>query len=306
MGDVVVVAGAGGFIGQHLSQALAEQGLEVIGLDAKPAVVPNGYCKQVDLTEREAVIAALRSVRPRWVFNLTGVIDHTIRWPEQRTVMEQHWLSVINLVEALQDQPPEAFVNVGSSDEYGDQPSPQHEGLREMPVAPYSAAKVAATHYLQMWHRRTGFPAIIARFFLVYGPGQGVERLIPWACVTLARGETMPATEGLQQRDFLYVEDAVRGLIALASTPTTRGEIFNVASGCPMTVRAVLETIENLIGRGKLEFGARPMRPGEIMALYADVSKIQRFTGWQSAVELSEGLRRTIDFYIKKLSDMSG
>ncbi len=271
--------------------------MDVLGLDCRPFASPRVQCKVLDLTARRAVLDALKGVHPRWVFNLTGVIDHTIRWPDQRAIMDQHLLSVLNLVEALDEHPPAAFVNIGSSDEYGDGPVPQSEDLRERPIAPYSAAKVAATHYLQMWHRRTGFPAVVARFFLVYGPGQDTRRLIPWACTTLLQGETMEATEGLQKRDFLYVQDAVEALVTLAATPAARGGVFNVASGQPVTVRQVLETIQCLVGRGSIHFGAHPMRSGEIMELYADVSRIRQVTGWRPRVELEDGLRRTVDFY---------
>lgn len=297
MGDISLVAGAGGFIGQHLCRFLAELGMDVIGLDHRPFDMKYGLLKIVDLTNCELVIENLKGINPKWVFNLTGEIDHSLEWPTQRNIIDQHWLSVLNLVEALSKTHPESFVNIGSSDEYGDQPAPQSEDLRERPIAPYSAAKVAATHYLQMLYRRTGFPAIIARFFLVYGPGQGIERLIPWACTTLLQGKKIPTTPGLQKRDFLYVQDAVEGLVALASNPQANGKVFNVASGNPVTIKDVLEMLNKIIDKGgEIEFGARPMRQGEIMELYANTNRIQQVTGWKQKIPLQEGLNRTVIF----------
>jgi nucleoside-diphosphate-sugar epimerase len=297
MDNLAVVAGAGGFIGRHLASYLHSLGLDVLALDRLPVELPGVRAAGLDLTDRAAVLTALAGCRPRWVFNLTGVIDHTIAWPEQRDLMNQHWLSMLNLIESLDNRRPEAFVNIGSSDEYGAQPPPQREEMREMPIAPYSAAKVAATHYLQMWHRRTGFPGIVARFFLVYGPGQDARRLIPWACTTLLKGETMPASPGLQQRDFLYVSDAAEALVKLAETPAAQGGVFNVASGQPVSVRRVLETVQIAVRRGAIDFGAYPMREGEAMALYADVNKIHNVTGWQPRIPLKEGIAETVKFY---------
>ncbi len=303
MDNLAVVAGAGGFIGRHLSRRLHELGLDVLALDRIPLQIPAIRSVALDLTDREAVLDLLADSRPRWVFNLTGQIDHTIAWPEQRALMNQHWLSMLNLVEALEQKRPQAFINIGSSDEYGVQPPPQTEAMREMPIAPYSAAKVAATQYLQMWQRRTGFPAVIARFFLVYGPGQDTRRLIPWACTTLLRGETMPASPGLQERDFLYVDDAVAALIKLAETPAAQGEIFNVASGVPVTVRRVLEMVQESVGLGAIDFGAYPMREGEAMTLYADVTKMRDVIGWRPQIGLAEGIARTVDWYREQMAD---
>ena len=297
MDNIAIVAGAAGFIGKHLTRHLLGLGMEVVALDLAPVDLPGADVQVLDLTDRQAVLAALSGVQPRWVFNLTGQINHTIAWPEQRQLMNQHWLSMLNLVEAFDHMRPEAFVNIGSSDEYGVHPSPQKETRREKPIAPYSAAKVAATHYLQMWHRLTGFPAITARFFLIYGPEQDTRRLIPWACTTLLRGETMPASPGKQQRDFLYVQDAVEGLVALAQTPAAQGYVFNIASGIPVTVRKVLETLQAIIDRGNIDFGAYPMRDGEAMALYAKVKRIQRITGWQPQTSLEDGLQETVAYY---------
>lgn len=297
MADLVVVAGAAGFIGRHLVDYLSSMGKDVIGLDRGPATPSCSRYHTVDLTDRQAVLSTLQGLQPRWVFNLTGTIDHTISWPDQRNIINQHLLSVLNLVEVFHADPPEAFVNIGSSDEYGNQPAPQRESFRESPIAPYSAAKVAATHYLQMLYRRTGFPAVVARFFLVYGPAQDPQRLIPWTCTTLLRGETMETTEGRQKRDFLFVQDAVEALVALAATPETKGQVFNVASGTAVSVRDVLETIQAIVGSGCLKLGARPMREGETMELFADVSSVRRVCGWSPRFDLPNGLRHTVEFY---------
>jgi UDP-glucose 4-epimerase len=303
--DIAIVAGASGFIGRHLMRYLLGMKMEVIGLGRQPLardlIGPNGHYELIDLTDRQAVLGLLSGVRARWVFNLTGIGNHTVLWPDQRLVIDQHFLSVLNLVEAFHDHPPEAFVNIGSSDEYGNQPAPQREDMCEMPIAPYSAAKAAATIYLQMLYRRIGFPVVIARFFLVYGPGQNTKRLIPQACISLLRGETMVASLGTQKRDFLYVDDAVTGLVALASATAARGKIFNVASGEGVQVRQVLEAIYGLVQRGAIDFGARSTRPGEIMDLHADITRIKQFTQWYPRVALVDGLRLTVDFYRENL-----
>jgi nucleoside-diphosphate-sugar epimerase len=107
----------------------------------------------------------------------------------------------------------------------------------------------------------------------------------------------MSATPGSQKRDFLHIRDAVEGLVALASTPAARGEVFNVGSGQPVTIRRVLEMIHGLVGKGRIDFGARPMRAGEIMELYADVTHIRSVTGWEPRISLEDGLAETVAYY---------
>jgi nucleoside-diphosphate-sugar epimerase len=94
-------------------------------------------------------------------------------------------------------------------------------------------------------------------------------------------------------RDFLYIDDAIDGLIAVAGAPAARGLVLNVASGEPRTVRSVLSELRGVIGRGSIDFGARPRREGEPPALVADTRRIRSVTSWRPALTLTEGLRRT-------------
>jgi nucleoside-diphosphate-sugar epimerase len=252
---------------------------------------------EVDLRDRAEVISALDGKQFHWIFNLAGDIDHTIEWERQREIIEQHYMGVVNLVEATWHNRPRKFISIGSADEYGEAEGRLAEDLREGSIAPYSAAKAAATHYLEMLIRRERYPACVARFFLVYGPGQSSNRLIPAACETLLKGGDFETTEGRQLRDFLYVDDAVSGLLSLAQAPGSARGTFNIASGEGVPVRRVLVALQRLIPTGRVIFGARPAREGEPSAQFADVSKIRRETGWSPRFTLAEGLKRTASHF---------
>jgi nucleoside-diphosphate-sugar epimerase len=231
-----------------------------------------------------------------YVVNCGGYIDHTLYFRGGRSVCDTHFRGVLNLAEALDRDVLQAFVNIGSSDEYGNTPAPQVETQREAPISPYSLGKVAATHFLQMLYRTEKFPATVLRLFLSYGPGQDDRRFLPQVIVGCLEDQSFPTSRGEQLRDFCFVEDVADAVMATLVRPTARGEVINIASGQPVSVRQMIETIHQRIGRGKPQFGALDYRPGENMELYADISKARTLLGWEPQVPLGVGLDKTIQW----------
>jgi nucleoside-diphosphate-sugar epimerase len=144
-----------------------------------------------------------------------------------------------------------------------------------------------------MLFRTEGLPATTLRLFLTYGPGQDERRFVPQVIRGCLGRESFPASRGEQLRDFCFVQDTVEAVFAACLTPAARGEVINVASGQPVTIRHVVETIQRLVGGGCAEFGRIAYRPGENMALYADIAKARSLLGWEPRVSLAEGLAIT-------------
>ena len=178
----LLVVGGTGFIGRHVVDHAVALGWEVTSLSLRSAeehVPPIVRAITADTADSVALRQVLRDTAFEYVVNCGGYIDHTLFFGGGRHIFESHARSVLNLIENLDRSVLEAFVNIGSSDEYGGNPAPQIETQREMPIAPYSAGKVAITHLLQMLHRTDNFPGITLRAFLVYGPGQDRRRFLP-------------------------------------------------------------------------------------------------------------------------------
>ena len=205
-----------------------------------------------------------------------------------------HFTGVINLIELLNQDTLKSFINIGSSDEYGDVNAPQSEIQRESPISPYSLGKVSATHFLQMLFRTEKFPVTILRLFLTYGPGQSSNRFIPQIISGCLKDISFPVSKGEQLRDFCFIDDVIRAIFLVFDSSKSAGEIINIASGKPVSIRYVIENIQNIIEGGYPEFGEIDYRSNENMHLYADVNKAKTLLNWQSKFTLNEGLLQTI------------
>lgn len=293
----LLVAGAGGFIGRSVASRAAALGLDVTALSLGGASSPGMTTIAADVTRPDALRSALAGHRFDYVINLAGYIDHSGLFSGGRAVFEQHFSGLINLLECTRHEDLRGFVQVGSSDEYGDLSAPQSEDLREAPISPYSLAKMAATHLVEMLWRTERFPARAARLFLVYGPGQATDRFIPQLIRGALSGERFPVSAGEQLRDFCYVEDIADGLLALLHCDAANGQCLNLASGQPVSIRTVIDKVVQSVGGGNPEFGVIPYRAGENMALHADTGRARQLLGWSPTVALDDGLARTIRWY---------
>jgi nucleoside-diphosphate-sugar epimerase len=300
MGSSVLIAGGFGFIGSYVTRACLERGDDVTVLTLQrtdPRIsLPSKIRRliQVDLRNGPATLQALKNQRYQKVFNLSGYIDHTPYFRGGRAVLDQHFLAVQNLLDALDRTDLKSFVQIGSSDEYGNAKAPQKESVRETPIAPYSTGKVAAAQLLQTLYRTEAFPAVILRFFLVYGPGQDNRRFIPQVIQGCLGGKPFNVSAGRQKRDFTYVEDIAQGVLKAADTPAAFGQVINLASGQAVTVRSIIEKVVALCKQGQPQYGAVAYRPGENMALVADTTLAKKWLKWRPSVSVQEGLRRTI------------
>ena len=296
----VLVVGGTGFIGRHLAIHLQDLGarVSVLGLNTQSgAARTRTRCLIADIAEPGRLADAIGEERFSYVFNLAGYIDHAPFQRGGKEMIDIHLIGTINLIQQLNHSGLRGFVQVGSSDEYGNSSSPQKETMREAPISPYSAAKAGATHVVQMLARTEGLPGVVTRLFLTYGPGQDKRRFLPQVISGCLEDNEFPTSSGIQIRDFCFVQDTVEALAIAAVTPEAIGEVINVASGLPVTVRDMIEKVRELIGRGRPMFDKLPYRPNENMSLWADIRKARRLLGWTPQVPLERGLEVTIESY---------
>ncbi len=305
--DRILIIGGSGFIGCHLVDRCLKDTPYVTCLGPHRSKMSKTLSSKVvkiygNISRHSSIKKALGDTNFDYAFNLGGYIDHTAFSLGGRKVIQTHFEGLLNIVNNLNRKTLKRLVQIGSSDEYGNTPPPQNEkNTQGIPISPYALAKQMGTSFLMMLAKHEGFPATVVRPFLVYGPGQDASRFLPQIILSCLKGENVPVTLGEQKRDFCYVEDVVEGLVRAALTKDAEGNIFNIASGIPITIRSVMESVSELIVGGSPCYGARPYRSGESMELYADISKAIAILKWQPTIDLGTGLKRTIAYYRKHL-----
>jgi UDP-glucose 4-epimerase len=298
-GQRVLVTGATGFIGRRLARCLVETQAQVwagVAPEEKPeraAVLPAPARQQVfDLRDARAVQAAVAESAPQVIFHLAavGVTGPGINPGLALTVNTG---GTLHLLEALKGRDVQRVVLVGTCHEYGAREAV--EGLD--PFNAYAASKVAAWAFGRMYWRAYDLPVVVVRPFQAYGPGQFVRALVPAAIRAALAGEDFPMTLGEQQRDFVYVDDIVAGMLAAAAVTGIEGESLDLGTGKVHAVHEVVERVWAMTeAKGRILVGALPYRPGAVMCLVASADRTARLTGWQAQIGLDEGLRRTIDW----------
>ncbi|MCW7466222.1 NAD-dependent epimerase/dehydratase family protein [Leptospira levettii] len=295
----LLVVGGTGFIGSHLVREGLKRGLDSYSLSLSKSknTISGVTYLQADIRNNESVVNAIGSIKFDYVIHCGGYINHVNYSNGGDNVIQEHLTSLYSIVKALDKTNMKRFLLLGSSDEYGAAEAPQNENIRELPISPYSFAKVAGAHFLQMLFRTEKFPGTIARLFLTYGPGQDDKRFLPQIIKGCLENKEFPTSSGEQYRDFCYIDDTVEGLFKILESTVVSGEIINISSGVKVTIREMIEKVVGLVGSGKPKFGEIPYRVGENMALYADVNKAYELIGWKASVSLDDGLKRTIEFY---------
>lgn len=301
----LLVVGGSGFIGRHIVNHAVRLGWDVTSLSLMSRPGGEEISSRVryvgaDLSAGDAMKKALGEASFEYVVNCGGYIDHRPFGDGGRKVFDAHFRGVLNLAETLNRDTLKSFINIGSSDEYGNNPSPQVETQREAPISPYSLGKVAATHFLQMLYRTENFPATTLRLFLTYGPGQDGRRFLPQVITGCLAGRSFPASEGKQLRDFCFVQDTVEAVFAAFASSSAKGEVVNIGSGQPVSIRQVTEAVQRLVGGGVPKFGAVAYRSGENMSLVANISKAKAMLDWQPVVTLDRGLEQTIKWMMSQ------
>jgi len=298
----LLVIGGTGFIGHHLLSAAQQRGWQITSVSLNPPsserFVEGVRYLHFDLTYFEVAKKYLDE-NFDYVVNLGGYINHQLFQDGGRALIKTHSNSLQDLVEFIPRQRLKRFVQIGSSDEYGNASAPQHEDQREQAISPYSLAKTASTHFLQMLYRTEKFPAVTLRLFLTYGPGQDSSRFLPQIIRGCLDDAIFPTSPGEQLRDFCYVDDTVRAILKALTQPKIEGNVFNVASGKAVSIRTVIEKVCELTGYGNPQYGLVSYRNGENMTLYANISKAKRILKWESSTSLDTGLKKTINWFDK-------
>ncbi len=304
-----LVTGATGFIGLRLVRRLVAAGAPVfagVAPDETPervAALPEQvHGLTFDLRDGGAVESALAQAAPQLVFHLAalGVTDPGV---DPRLALAVNVGGALHVLEAMRQRASghgdiQRIVLAGTCHEYGARET--SEGLD--PFNAYAASKVAAWAYGRMYWRAYDLPIITVRPFQVYGPGQPEHTLIPAAIRKALMGQDFSMTPGEQERDFIYVDDVVEGMVAAAVASGIDGHSVDLGTGRVHPVYQVVDRIWTIArAQGRILRGELPYRPGEVKHLAADAARTAQLIGWRAQVGLEEGLGETVRWYKESL-----
>ena len=296
----ILVVGGTGFIGINLVIKLLKLGAKVtcLSLKRKKNKLIHKNLKHVFCDCAKFNLLKQKINKPfEYVVNLGGYIDHSKFFTKGRLVIDSHFLSTMNLLLLLKKKKLKRYLHIGTCDEYGANISPIKENSIGDPITSYAFAKLASINLLIMLNKTENFPATALRLFLVYGPHQKNDRLIPQVISGCLKRKNFPVSKGNQLRDFCYVDDVINAIILSLIKKRALGEVFNVGSGKPVTVKFIINTIRKIIKQGKPQFNKISFRKNENLKLYPSINKIRRILGWKAKTNLNQGLVKTINYY---------
>jgi UDP-glucose 4-epimerase len=301
----VLVTGGGGFIGSNLVRGLLEAGGEVRVLDNfATGNRANLAGLDVDIVEGELrsyerVHNAVRGVDLVYHLGALGSVPRSVQDPLTSSAVNVE--GTLNVLLAARDEGIRRVVFSSSSSIYGSSGDlPRTEAMAPDPISPYGVAKLAAERYCVSFSRvYHGFETVVLRYFNVFGPRQSpfsqYAAVVPLFVTAVRDGR--PVTifgDGEQSRDFTYVANVVDATMRAGMAEGASGQIFNVAAGAPGTVNQLADLVGRILDR-PVEKEYRDPRPGDVRDSWADIELARAVLGYEPAVDLEEGLRRTIE-----------
>lgn len=306
----VLVTGGAGFIGSHLVDRFLAEGFRVRVLDnfstgkrenlAHLANDPRMELVEGDLRDPAALAAACRGIE---------VISHQAAIPSvPRSVADPvltHQVNVdgtFNLLMAARDARVKRVIFAASSSAYGDvEVSPKVETIRPQPKSPYAIHKLVGEYYIKVFNDELNLPGVALRYFNVFGPRQDpasqYSAVIPAFLTRMLTGRSpVFYGDGLQSRDFTYIENVKQANFLAATVAKVNGEVVNVATGQQISLVDMVAAMNRMLGTN-LAATCEPERPGDVKHSLADISAAQKLLGYRVIVPFEEGLRLTKEHY---------
>ncbi len=303
-----LVTGGAGFIGSNICKKLVSQDCFVRVVDNLltgrkeniAAVIDEVEFIEADMGDDKIARDAMKDID----FCLhQGALPSVPRSVDDPAATHEHCVNAtLTLLLAARDAGVKRFVYASSSSAYGDTPTlPKIETMPPQPLSPYAVAKLAGEYYCSVFYNVYGLETISLRYFNVFGPHQDptsqYAAAIP-AFVTAMLKDSQPTVfgDGLQSRDFTYVDNVVEANLLAARAEYTAGQVINIACGKAITVNDVIDVINDLLGKN-IDPVYTDLRPGDVKHSLADITAAQKLIGFEPTVTFKQGLKTAIDWY---------
>jgi nucleoside-diphosphate-sugar epimerase len=298
-GRPTVVTGVSGFIGTNLAAALAGRGARVIGIEGPSGIdwrtraLENVETARFDLCDEAAVRAFLKDAKPVAIYNCAAYGAYSVQ-TNARRIFDVNLQAVRHLLEGVRGLAGfRAFVQAGSSSEYGFNCSAPAEDAPCWPDSDYAVSKIGASALVRLYARKHGVPAFTLRLYSIYGPFEDFSRLVPALLLHAREGRLPPLVNPNISRDFVYVDDAVRAFDAVVerAPKLEPGAVFNIGTGAPTTLATLVAAVREVFGvKAEPTWGTMPERSWDHSGWYADARRAAAELDWRATTSLGDGL----------------
>jgi len=309
--EKVLVTGAGGFIGSHLTEELVKLGADVTAMVKNNSRHNCGFIEEFEPEVKDKIkiffgdlndIESVKNIvgENKVIFHLGAEISVPYSYVHPRSFVQTNIIGTLNILLACKENRIKNLILMSTSEVYG---MPDTVPINEKHLlkgqSPYSATKIAAEKLAESFYSSYDLPVVIVRVFNTYGPRQSARAVIPTIITQALAGNKISVGNCETTRDFNYVTDIVNGLIKVAECPNVIGEVINIGSGKEISIKDLIEKIISLT-ESDCEIVQESERirssKSEVMRLMANNSKMKQLTGWQSKVSLDDGLKETINW----------
>mgnify|MGYP003973818113 FL=1 len=307
---IALVTGADGFIGSRLVELLVKKGYKIKALSQYNSFNNWGWIEDIECKNKvEVLTGGIRD--PHYckfitkdidiIFHLAALIAIPYSYVAPDSYVDTNIKGTLNICQAAKEHGNIRVIHTSTSEVYGTaQYTPIDEEHPMQPQSPYSATKIAADAMAMSFYNAFNLPVTIARPFNTYGPRQSARAVIPTIITQIANGATeIKLGDVTPTRDFNYVDDTCRGFIALAECDKSIGQTVNIGSNSEISIGDTLNIIKELMG-SNVQFitDKERLRPSksEVFRLWCDNTKIKKLTGFESKVDVRQGLQQTIDW----------
>jgi len=313
MANKILVTGAAGFIGFHLSKSLLDDGYEVLGIDnlndyydpklkhARLDIIkkyPNFKFEKVDIADRESLTKAFVDFAPNKVVNLAAQAGVRYSLTNPYAYLDSNLIGFLNILELCRHNDVEGLIYASSSSVYGSNKKIPFsvDDRVDNPISLYAATKKANELIAHSYSHLYGLHTTGLRFFTVYGPWGRPDMAMYIFADKISKVEPIQVfNNGKMKRDFTYIDDIVSGIRA-SMDKNYKHEVFNIGNHRSEDLMYMIELIEKYIGK-KAIIDFKPMQPGDVPESFADIEKSNRMLGYIPSVNIDVGIEELVKWY---------
>lgn len=302
----ILITGANGFVGKHLFYKLSQLGANVHGISL---TVSSSDISKVDILDYKKIDQIVRDKKIDICYHLAG--ESTVESGQSNpfSTFRINIDGTLNILEIARNRNLERIIIASTSHVYGKNEVPYLESYIPKPSRPYETSKACTDLIAQSYADSYDLPVLIPRFVNIYGPGDlNFTRLIPKMIKQIITNNEVVLWGGNVIRDYLYIDDAVKAYIDLASVNIEKIEenrIFNFGGGNTIAVKELVEKIIQHSNRDVKIVKIDEMREDEIKSQYVSFAKAKKLLGWIPQISLDEGLNKTISWYMSYFKNLS-